>query len=130
MSVRLVDFAVVAVPLQPSSLARRRLRGFGFQVIPVAPLMGHMRLLRLILAMAFVGATVAAEEDSPRIKRKPPSPAEAAQIASDVALSDSLLRKGDIVVTNRGFFIFRGIGADGISNDFVPVPNPMPGAQR
>jgi hypothetical protein len=92
--------------------------------------MGHMRLLLLIPAMAFVGATVAAEEDSPRIKRKPPSSAEAAQIASDVALSDSLLRKGDIVVTNRGFFIFRGIGADGISNDFVPVPNPMPGAQR
>jgi hypothetical protein len=128
--VKLVDFAVVAVALEPSSLVRRRLRGFGFQVIPVVPLMGHMRLLLLILAMAFVGATVAAEEDSPRIKRKSPSPTEAAQIASDVALSDSLLRKGDIVVTNRGFFIFRGIGADGISNDFVPVPNPMPGAQR
>jgi hypothetical protein len=128
MPVKPVDFAVVAVEL--SSLVRRRLRGFGFQVIPVAPLMGHMRLLLLILAMAFVGATVAAEEDSPRIKRRPPSPTEAAQIASDVALSDSLLRKGDIVVTNRGFFIFRGIGADGISNDFVPVPNPMPGAQR
>jgi hypothetical protein len=94
--------------------------------------MGHMRLLLLILAlaMAIVGATVAAEEDSPRIKRKPPSPTEAAQIASDVALSDSLLRKGDIVVTNRGFFAFRGIGADGISNDFVPVPNPMPKPQR
>jgi hypothetical protein len=91
--------------------------------------MSHMRLL-LILAMAIFASTAVAEEDSPRIKRKPPSPAQADQIASDVALNDSLLRKGDIVVTNRGFLVFRGIGADGISNDFVPVPNPMPRPQR
>jgi hypothetical protein len=86
--------------------------------------MRHHIWLLLMLAMAIFAATAMAEEYSPR--RKPPSPAQADQIASDVALNDSLLRKGDIVVTDRGFFVFRGIGADGISNDFVPVPNPMP----
>jgi hypothetical protein len=86
-----------------------------------------MRLL-LILGMAIFTTTAAAEENSPRIKRK--SPAEADQIASDVALNDSLLRKGDIVVTNRGFFAFHGIAADRISNGFVAVPNPMPRSQR
>jgi hypothetical protein len=88
----------------------------------------HSQLL--LLAMAIFAATAIAEEYSPRVKRKTPSPAEADQIASDVALNDFLLRKVDIVVTNRGFFVFRGIGADGISNDFVPVPNPMPRSQR
>jgi hypothetical protein len=88
-----------------------------------------MRLL-LILVMAIFTTTAVAEENSPRIKRKPPSPAEADQIAFDVALNDSLLRRGAIVVTNRGFFAFRGVRADGISNDFVLVPNPMPIPQK
>jgi hypothetical protein len=68
-----------------------------------------MRLL-LVLAMVLFAATAFAEENSPRIKRKPSTPAEAEQIASDLALNDSLLRKGDVVVTNRGFFAFRGSG--------------------
>jgi hypothetical protein len=108
---------------------RRWLPNVSFQMDRVASEMSHVRLL-LIPVMALLATIAAAEEDSPRIKRKPPSPAEAAQIASDGALNDSLLRKGDIVVTNRGFFAFRGIGADEISNDFVPVPNPMPKPQR
>jgi hypothetical protein len=41
-------------------------------------------------------------------------------------MNDSLHRKGDIVATDRGFFIFRGMAPDGITNDFVPVPNPVP----
>jgi hypothetical protein len=98
---------------------------WGFQMDRVASEMSHMRL-PLILEMAILATIAVAEEDPPRIKRKPPSPAEADQIASDVALNVSLLRKGDIVVTNRGFFVFRGIGADRISNDFVPAPNPSP----
>jgi hypothetical protein len=42
-------------------------------------------------------------------------------MASDMAMNDSLLRKGDIVATDRGFFIFRGQGPDGITKDFAPV---------
>jgi hypothetical protein len=86
MSVKLVDFAVVAVPLDPSSLCTASIVRLWFPTDSCSSLMGHMRLL-LILAMAIVEATVAAEEDSPRIKRKPPNPTEAAQIASDVALT-------------------------------------------
>jgi hypothetical protein len=75
--------------------------------------------------MTILAATAAAAENSPRIKRRPPTSAEAEQIASDAALNDSLFRKGDIVATNRGFFLFRGIGTDGITNDFAPVPKPL-----
>jgi hypothetical protein len=52
---------------------------------------------------------------------------EAQRIASDMAMNDSLLQKGDIVVTDRGFFMFRGLAPDGITNDFVPMPNPATG---
>jgi len=60
-----------------------------------------------------------------RIKRKPPTELEAARIASDIAMNDSLLRKGDIVVTDRGFFAYRGVAPLGVANDFVAVPNPL-----
>jgi hypothetical protein len=60
-----------------------------------------------------------------RIKKPPPTPAEAERIASDMAINDSLLKKGDIVVTNRGFLLYRGIAADGVAGDFVAVPNPL-----
>jgi hypothetical protein len=33
-------------------------------------------------------------------------------------------------VTDRGFFVFRGIAADGFSNDFAPVPNPLPSTRK
>jgi hypothetical protein len=39
-------------------------------------------------------------------------------------MNDSLLQKGDIVVTDRGFFVFRGVAADGYTFEFSPVPNP------
>jgi hypothetical protein len=64
-------------------------------------------------------------EDQKRIKRPAPTPAEEERIASDMAMGDSILQKGDIVVTNRGFLLFRGLAPDGITNDFVPVPNPL-----
>jgi hypothetical protein len=51
-------------------------------------------------------------------------------MASDMAMTDSLLRKGDIVATDRGFFVFRGLGPDGLSNDFAPVLNPMPSGKK
>lgn len=59
-----------------------------------------------------------------RIKRKPPDAAEIERIASETAMNDSLLRQGDIVATDRGFFVFRGLGPDGYTFEFSPVPNP------
>jgi hypothetical protein len=75
--------------------------------------------------MMMFASAAPAEEHAGRIKRKPPSAAEAERIASDMAMDDSLLRKGDIVATDRGFFVFKGLAADGITNDFGPVPNPL-----
>jgi hypothetical protein len=37
-----------------------------------------------------------------RIKRKPPTALEAERIASDMAMNDNSLQKGDIVATDRG----------------------------
>jgi hypothetical protein len=42
-------------------------------------------------------------------------------------MNDSLLQKGDIVATDRGLFVFRGLASDGYTYDFSPVPtNPLP----
>jgi len=51
-------------------------------------------------------------------------------MASESAITDSILRKGDIVVTDRGFFMFRGYLADGVTGDFAPVPNPASNAKK
>ncbi|WP_154070985.1 hypothetical protein [Bradyrhizobium lablabi] len=80
--------------------------------------------------MAVLIASVSAPDaamcgETGRIKRKPPDASEAERIASEVAMNDSLLRKGDIVVTDRGFFVFRGVAADGYTFEFSPVPNPV-----
>lgn len=65
------------------------------------------------------------EASAQRIKRRSPTPAEAARVASDMAINDSLLKTGDIVVTDRGFLLYRGLAADGVAGDFVAVPNPL-----
>ena len=65
-----------------------------------------------------------------RIKKRPPTPAEAERIASEMAMNDGTLQKGDIVRTDRGFFVYRGIGPDGYTNDFAPVPNPLASKPR
>jgi hypothetical protein len=89
-----------------------------------------MRRLKLPLAIALVSSVVASgvgvAGETGRIKRKPPDAAEAERIASELAMNDSLLQKGDIVVTDRGFFVFRGVAADGYTYEFSPVPNPVP----
>ena len=77
----------------------------------------------LSISITISGAAASAQEHG-RIKRKPPSAIEVERIASDMAMNDSLLQKGDIVVTDRGFFVFQGLASDGIGNYFVPVPNP------
>jgi hypothetical protein len=71
-------------------------------------------------------AVEAAAQEQGRVKWKRPTQAEADRMASESAITDSILRKGDIVVTDRGFFMFRGFLADGATADFVPVPNPLP----
>jgi hypothetical protein len=80
----------------------------------------------LLAVLPLLAASHSFAQDHGRIKRKPPTELEAARIASDTAMNDSLLQKGDIVATDRGFFVFRGLAPDGYSNDFVPIPNPVP----
>jgi hypothetical protein len=84
-----------------------------------------MRISLMIVALCVVFASVAAAQESSRIKRRPPTPEEAARAAAEVAMNDSLLRKGDVVVTDRGFVVFRGVAADGVTNEFEPVKNPL-----
>lgn len=79
----------------------------------------------LIAAASLLATSSALGQDHGRIKKKPPTDLEAARIASDLAMNDSLLQKGDIIVTDRGFYVFRGVAQDGIANDFVAVPNPL-----
>jgi hypothetical protein len=83
------------------------------------------RLFLLLLAAVLQPGCSALAEDHGRIKKVPPTPVEAERIASDMAMNDGSLHKGDIVATDRGFFQFRGPAPDGISNDFVRVPNPL-----
>ncbi|MEH2515781.1 hypothetical protein V1279_001354 [Bradyrhizobium sp. AZCC 1610] len=61
-----------------------------------------------IVLLALLLSAAAYAQERGRIKRPPPSLAEVERIASEMAMNDSLLQKGDIVVTDRGFFIFRG----------------------
>jgi hypothetical protein len=82
--------------------------------------------MSLLLFMAIVqSAPMAYAQDHGRIKRKPPTPAEAERIVSDMVMNDGSLQKGDVVATDHGFFLFRGPGPDGITGDFVPIPNPL-----
>jgi hypothetical protein len=83
--------------------------------------------MQYVVSLALIGSVIASDGVSAemgRIKRPPPDASELARIASETAMNDSLLQKGDIVVTDRGFFVFRGVGADGYTFEFSPVPNP------
>jgi hypothetical protein len=90
----------------------------------------HTRqMLRIILLIALALLQSAFAASAERIKRKPPSEIEAARIASDQAMSDGMLRQGDIIATDRGFVQFRGLAPNG-GFDFVPVPNPLTTSKR
>ena len=86
-------------------------------------------LLPMAVSLCLIASADTALAESGRIKRKPPTDLEAERIASEMAMSDSLLQKGD-VVTDRGFFVFRGIAADGFRLVFAPVPNPLPSSKK
>jgi hypothetical protein len=47
-------------------------------------------------------------------------------MASESAITDIILRKGDIVVTDRGFFMFRGFLADGTHPANTPGRHDLP----
>ncbi|OKO86842.1 hypothetical protein [Bradyrhizobium sp. AS23.2] len=80
----------------------------------------------VFVAVGFAFASVGGiSQESNRIKRPPASFDESEALAVEVAKSDGLLRQGDIVVTPRGFLMFKGIAADGYTNEFEPVPNPL-----
>jgi hypothetical protein len=78
--------------------------------------------LSTLLATAIAAASA---QDSGRVKRKRPTIHEAERMISETVMNDGSLRKGDIVATNRGFFVFEGIAADGVTFEFRPVPNPI-----
>jgi hypothetical protein len=83
-----------------------------------------MKATLLVVAVVVLqGASAALALE--RIKKKPPTPAETERIASDEAMNDGTLQKGDIIRTDRGFFVYRGIGPDGYTGDFAPVANPF-----
>jgi hypothetical protein len=84
----------------------------------------------LLVACLLLPALAAEAQEHGRVKWKRPTQAEADRMASESAITDSILRKGDIVVTDRGFFMFRGFLADGMTGNFVPVPNPMSNAKK
>ena len=81
-----------------------------------------MHRITLLIAVLLWQSTSAASAE--RIKRAPPDDAELARLASEQAINDGDLRKGDIISTHRGFLQLRGIKEDG-SYDFAPVPNPF-----
>ena len=89
-----------------------------------------MRMAILLPLWCLLLVVTAAAQEHGRIKRKPPTTLEAERIASDMAMNDSLLQRGDIVATDRGFFVFRGLAPDGVSNEFAPIPNPLPARKQ
>jgi hypothetical protein len=84
----------------------------------------------LLIALCLIAADAALAEESGRIKRKPLTREEAARAAAEMAMNDNLLRKGDIVATDRGFVIFRGLAADGVTPEFEPLKNPVPSGKK
>jgi hypothetical protein len=84
--------------------------------------LGQMSRITFLIAVVLLQPVCDASAE--RIKRKPPDDAELARLASDEAMNDGILRKGDIISTDRGFLQLRGLKEDG-SYDFAPVPNPL-----
>jgi hypothetical protein len=87
-------------------------------------------LIGLLIACVLFASFKVEAQDRGRVKWKSPTQAEADRLASDAAMSDSILRNGDIVVTDRGFFMFQSQSADGASRTFVPVPNPIAAGKK
>lgn len=78
-----------------------------------------------LAASCVLAAAISSAQESNRIRRPPPSFEESQALAVEIAKGDGLLRPGDIIVTPRGFLVFRGVAADGYTNQFEMVPNPL-----
>lgn len=78
-----------------------------------------------LAASCVLAAAGGSAQASNRIRRPPPSFEESQALAVEIAKSDGLLRPGDIIVTPSGFLVFRGVAADGYTNKFEMVPNPL-----
>jgi hypothetical protein len=89
-----------------------------------------MTRIKCLVVLLLLQPICCVSADTGRIKRKPPGAAETERIVSDMVMNDGSLQKGDIVVTDRGFFVFRGLAADGVTGDFMPVANPLPSIKR
>ena len=58
-----------------------------------------------------------------RTQPPPPLPSDPRETeASDRVVNDPTLRHGDIVATDRGFFVFVGRDEEHQSSDFMPIP--------
>jgi hypothetical protein len=79
---------------------------------------------RSLIAVAIFALQLTFSASAERIKRQPPNEKETARAASEQAMNDGNLQKGDIVSTDHGFFEFRGVMQDG-RFDFVLIPNPV-----
>ncbi len=88
-------------------------------------LVGYTKALAIVFAAAVLTWSGHVSAEGVRVKRPPPPPEEAQDIATEIAKSDGLLRPGGIIVTSRGFLVFKGVAADGYSNEFESVPNPL-----
>jgi len=75
----------------------------------------------LILSLPLLTTTWA---ESGRIKHKRLSTDEQQRALSEAVMNDGSLQVGDIVVTDRGYFIFEGVGEDGVTNRFRAIGNP------
>jgi hypothetical protein len=69
--------------------------------------MNPIKILLVIVTLQPVFG--ASAEEHGRIKKKPPTAVEAERIASEMVRNDGSLQNGDIVATDRGFFVFRGL---------------------
>ncbi|SIO46650.1 hypothetical protein SAMN05443247_05759 [Bradyrhizobium erythrophlei] len=92
--------------------------------------MSRMKLLlAAALAVSMIASGVAVSAKTGRIQRKPPDAAEAERIASEIAMNEKLAPEGRYLVTDRGFFVFRGLAPDGYTYEFSPIPNPISGGR-
>ena len=91
--------------------------------------MSRTKLLLAVALTSSIVSGVAVSAETGRIKRNLPDLAEAERLASEIAMNDSSLQRGDIVVTDRGFFVFRGLAPDGYTYEFSPIANPISGGR-
>ncbi len=87
-------------------------------------------VLTSAVALVFCGCTGASGEEWWQRFKRPSSSAERDRLNQEMARNDGLLQKGDIIATDRGFLVFRGVGPDGVTNRFEPVANPFDRPKR